>query len=1220
MPDPSVLNPYRGLRPYSAVDAPTFHGRVRLVQRLVQQLLGRKRQGVRFLSVLGPSGSGKTSLVHAGLWPELRRQDGAGALFTIEHPSLDPFEQLTRQGMARAAEDLGAALAAVGRSRGGRPVLVLDHAEELVINPHGFAQKSLIEQLTRLCSPPAGTAAEEWGDPTLILILRADFLPGFAAVAPELTPIVEQSSVYVPATLELQEWMSIVREPPRALGIQVEPGLLAAIAHDLGDLESQIRERQRTSGVLPLLSFALTRLWEKRSGATLRASDYQAMGGLKEGIRRWADVSWSAVPNKAASRRSLLTLLEAPSQLLPGQCPGGQLLTRPRPLSEWRAGEASVSSSTEAASVAGLVSLFSTGLLHLNEEQDTVELAHAVLLDEWPALGAMHSDEQRFLSWHRDLVELSLPASDPGTARAPTSAMSIYRLAEAERWLVERPNEIDGAVRRYIERNRAQQERLRGLPPDRLIGSSLALGVLAAFLFLGLIGEWVWQQREQGRMDLELAAERGARAGAMALLPGQDSAALALAIKAVAPSLRGGHAVPASAKEGLMTAYSLAKNSLPLHGHSDRVDVAIFDPSGQHVLSGSTDRSARIWDARTGKLLLTLGGHQGMLTSVSYSPDGTRALTTSVDHTARLWDARSGILLYELLGHSDAIEAGSFSPDGTRVITAGHDKTARVWDVHAGRLVHTLQGHSDRVTAAAFSRDGRYMLTASWDQTARLWDCESGNLVRVLEGHTNRLNVAAFAPDNLHVATGGWDGTVRLWDLKTFEPVTLPHGTPLHGMSFSPDSRWLATTGTDGVIKLWDGQKGLFRASLPGHKGIIDALDFAPDSIHFVTGGADRMVQLWDVRVERPVATLYGHSGSIYTAAFSPSGARVVTTSYDKTARIWDVRAGQPLAILKGHERSVTSASFSPDGTRIVTSSDDQTARLWRWPGGAQIATLAGHRHGVQHAAFSNSGDLIATCSSDYDVRLWDGHSGEQLRLLSGHQGPVFFVAFSPDDSILVSGGADHTLRLWDPKTGALRAEVPGHRGNAVWMTFSPDGRYLLTTGSEGDLWLRDGKSAKALRQLYGHSARVHRAEFFRSNGALRLITASSDRTVRIWDPELGTVLSTLQTFADDVVSVSLSPDGRRMLIVSRDQGVRLWDVAAEMPLAVIPDYAEEMIGAAYAPPDGRYFLIASTDGTTKVYVDDYPANLAGTLSDACDHLRYQRDFERVQSDCPAPN
>ncbi len=1248
MSEPSLLNPYRGLRSYISVDAPLFYGRTRLVQHALGYLVDRWRRGQRFLAVIGPAGSGKTSLVHAGLWPELRRHEGASAIFTIDHPCLDPFDQLARQGLGRAAEDLGAALLAVARNRGGRAVLVLDHAEELLFNPHGFLQRSLIEQLTRLCAPEAaglsgsvnaalsgphsgpsamsfsnssqhslpGNAPDSGFEPLLILILRADCLPGFAAVAPALTPIIEQSSVYVPATLDLQEWMCIVREPPRALGIQVESGLLAAVAHDLGELEQEIRARQRTAAVLPLLSFVLTRLWEQRSGSMLRAADYQMLGGLREAIKRWADAAWAAVPSKPAARRALLSLLESPSAIANERL----LLTRPRPLSEWRAGDPSASSSIEATQGAVMVSLYSSGLLQVHEDNDSIELVHGVLVDEWPTLSRMYRDEQRFVSWHQDMVELTQPAAEPESTRVPTSAISIQRMAEAERWLVERSGDIDGTVRRYIERNRAQQERTRTLPVERST-SSLTLFVMLFLLFSGgLFGQWYFQQRDVQRLEYELYAERGARAGLLVMQAGQDSAALALAIKAVAPSLRSGRPVPPLAKEGLMTAYSLAKNSLPLHGHSDRIDFAAFDPSGQRVLTGSTDRTARLWDVRSGKQLLMLSGHRATITSVAFSGDGARALTTSMDHTARIWDARSGQLLYELVGHNDVVEMGSFSTDGTRVLTAGHDGSARLWDVHSGRLLQTLSGHSDRVTVAVFSRDGRYLLTAGWDKMARLWDGESGRLLRVLEGHSDRLNVAAFAPGGQHLATGGWDKTVRLWDLRTFDSVVLEHGTRLHALSFSPDSHFLATAGTDGVLKLWNTPQGSLRATLIGHDGTIDALDFAPDSIHLVTGGADRKLRLWDVRVERPVAVLFGHSGPIYTAAFSPSGAKVVTSSYDQTARIWDVRAGQPLAILKGHTRGLTTARFAPDGTRIVTASSDQTARLWRWPGGQEIAVMREHHHSVQHVAFSGDGNLIASASNDYDVRLWDGHTGQHLRLLRGHQGQVFSVTFSPDGTDLISGGTDHSLRIWDVKTGALRATVPGHPGNILWSAFSPDGRYLVTTGSEGEVWLRDGKTAAPLRQLRGHSAQVNRAEFFRYGGDLRLVTASSDRTVRIWDAVRGVQISTLQGFADNVASASLSPDGRRLLIVSRDQGVRLWDMAAEMPLAVLPDFAEEMITANYAPPDGRYFLIASADGTVKVYVDDYPANLAGTLSDACDLLRYQRDFQRVAADCPPAN
>src|SRR3954469_19649064 len=94
MSEPHLLNPYRGLRPYTVVDAPLFHGRT----RLVAHLHGRWRRSPQFLAVLGPAGSGKTSLVQAGLWPELRRHEGAVALFTIEHPCLDPFERLPDRG------------------------------------------------------------------------------------------------------------------------------------------------------------------------------------------------------------------------------------------------------------------------------------------------------------------------------------------------------------------------------------------------------------------------------------------------------------------------------------------------------------------------------------------------------------------------------------------------------------------------------------------------------------------------------------------------------------------------------------------------------------------------------------------------------------------------------------------------------------------------------------------------------------------------------------------------------------------------------------------------------------------------------------------------------------------------------------------------------------------------------------------------------------------
>jgi hypothetical protein len=113
--------------------------------------------------------------------------------------------------------------------------------------------------------------------------------------------------------------------------------------------------------------------------------------------------------------------------------------------------------------------------------------------------------------------------------------------------------------------------------------------------------------------------------------------------------------------------------------HQSYVESAQFSPDGTRVVTASFDKTARLWDARSGKPLGEVMKHQGWIQSAQFSPDGTRVVTASFDKTARLWDAKSGKPLGEPMKHKDAVESAQFSPDGTRVVTASSDKTARLW-------------------------------------------------------------------------------------------------------------------------------------------------------------------------------------------------------------------------------------------------------------------------------------------------------------------------------------------------------------------------------------------------------------------------------------------------------------------------------------------------------------------------------------------------------------
>ena len=404
-----------------------------------------------------------------------------------------------------------------------------------------------------------------------------------------------------------------------------------------------------------------------------------------------------------------------------------------------------------------------------------------------------------------------------------------------------------------------------------------------------------------------------------------------------------------------------------LQGHDGQVSDAKFSPDGQRIVTaGFYDDTARVWNTQGYKLLIMLEGDEFSMQHARFSPDGQRIVTCA--DSVRIWEAQSGKPVVTLLGHG--LYDAQFSQDGQRIVTSSRDNTAQIWDAQTGNILATLKGHEGPVYTAVFSPDGRHIVTASYDKTARIWDARNGKLLVTLSGHEDRVDSALFSPDGQRIVTASEDKTARLWDAQSGRLLAiLPHYGDVAADLKQRFRRWMPDISWNSGEMEWTADVPDTLLQIPVG-AVLDAR-FSPDSKRIVTASYKNPAQIWDAESGKALATLGGHLDTVNSAQFSPDSRRIVTASNDKTAGIWDAQSAKLLATLRGHAEDVTGAQFSPDGQLIVTASLDNTARLWNAQSGNLVATLLGHEGMVNDAQFSPDGRRIVTASLDKTARIW---------------------------------------------------------------------------------------------------------------------------------------------------------------------------------------------------------------------------------------------------------
>jgi WD40 repeat protein len=642
----------------------------------------------------------------------------------------------------------------------------------------------------------------------------------------------------------------------------------------------------------------------------------------------------------------------------------------------------------------------------------------------------------------------------------------------------------------------------------------------------------------------------------------------------------------------------------PVMPHTDWVTEARFSPDGKVILTVA-GRTARLWDWRTAKLLAPVIRHGDLIQSAGFSRDGLHVVTSSRDGFAKIWDSKTGNLLVSLphagkkgTAGGNVVASAQFSPDGRQVVTASWNQTARIWDTKTGQPIGEIMPHDSWVLTAEFSSDGRQIVTGTGRGSAQVWDVKTGQRLGLPLQHKGQVVSVHFSPDNRLVVTASFDGTARVWNAETglSTGVSLRHGGKVFEAVFSPEGSRILTASSDGTARLWDARDGQPIGEPMRHSGRVVYAEFSREGKSILTAAEDGTSRVWDAHSRIAAATPIPSAIPLVGVAFGSNGRTLTAVGSDGTVTLFNARTMQVIN-RKSSSSRVGKVQFSSDNKFVALLGEDGEVRTLETDTGTILGPIITIKEPVGAVALSADGQRIAVIQGT-TATLWDTKLGQRVGNILHHTSVIRSANFSRDGRLLLTVGARGEARLWEGKNGRPQGRLEYQEQDLLRCgELSPDAQQAILCSSAGDILIYNTSNHLVVGDPLRAEAPVGRVEFSPDGrrllaGPLNNIDADNDRggILRIWDISSSTqVGEPLQDSVQRTVCFRLSPDGTRIATggirrFGEQTGLfRLWDGATGSPIGSSFRVDSKVVSLNFSP-DGQRIVVLTELGTASIW------------------------------------